>query len=81
MVLFSMFCITFMEVTMLKKCVAFHHLLMQTSPIELRALRIHRRAHTGWAHRLVIGIMFIVIWIFGMTKKIQNIYKLDGSTI
>ena len=61
MVLFSMFCITFMEVTMLKKCVAFHHLLMQTSPIELRALRIHRRAHTGWAHRLVIGIMFIVI--------------------
>ena len=61
MVLFSLFCISFMELAMLKKAFHLHHHLVRTPQIELRALRIHRRSQTGWAQRTIILVMFALI--------------------
>ena len=49
------------QVATLKKAAAFHTRLAHASPAELRTLRTSRRAHVGWAQRLIVLVMFILI--------------------
>ena len=35
--------------------------LRMTPSVDLRALRIQRRAHTGYAQRVIVGFMFVLI--------------------
>lgn len=60
-ILVSLGCVTFMEVAALKKASAFHQRLLTAPEIELRTLRTSRRAHVGWAQRLIVLVMFILI--------------------
>ena len=46
---------------MLKKAALFHARLLRASPSELRTLRTSRRAHVGWAQRLIVLVMFVLI--------------------
>jgi len=60
-VLLSLGCVTIMEFAALKKAAAFHMRLARAPPIELRTLRSSRRAHVGWAQRLIVLVMFVLI--------------------
>jgi len=61
-VLLSIGCVTFMELATLKKASAFNARLRATPAVELRALRMQRRIHTGWTQRVIIAIMFLLIF-------------------
>ena len=60
-ILLSLGCVTVMEVATLKKAAAFHARLLRAPPAELRTLRMSRRAHVGWAQRLIVLVMFVLI--------------------
>eukprot|EP00322_Chrysochromulina_rotalis_P023568 CAMPEP_0115829910 /NCGR_PEP_ID=MMETSP0287-20121206/1342_1 /TAXON_ID=412157 /ORGANISM="Chrysochromulina rotalis, Strain UIO044" /LENGTH=366 /DNA_ID=CAMNT_0003283191 /DNA_START=744 /DNA_END=1844 /DNA_ORIENTATION=- len=60
-VLLSIGCVTFMEVSMLKKCELFLMRLRAAPPIELRALRVQRNMQGGWAQRIIVLIMFMLV--------------------
>ena len=60
-ILLSLGCVTFMEAATLRKASAFHMRLMRAPEVELRTLRMSRRAHVGFAQRFIIIIMFILI--------------------
>jgi len=61
-ILLSIACITFMELAALKKVTSFHTRLVAMPPLELRALRMQRRYQQGWAQRVIVGIMFVLIF-------------------
>ena len=60
-ILLSLGCVTIMEVAALKKAAAFHARLLRAPIGELRLLRTSRRAHVGWAQRLIVLVMFVLI--------------------
>ena len=60
-ILLSLGCVTIMEVATLKKAASFHTRLSRAPPAELRTLRTSRRAHIGWAQRLIVLVMFVLI--------------------
>ena len=60
-VIFSLGCVTVMEVATLKKASSFHQRLIRASQAELRTLRHSRRDHVSWAQRLIVLVMFVLI--------------------
>ena len=60
-ILLSLGCVTVMEFAALRKAAAFHVRLARAPPAELRTLRTSRRAHIGWAQRLIVLVMFVLI--------------------
>lgn len=60
-ILLSLGCVTIMEVAALKKAALFHARILAAPEAELRMLRTSRRANVGWAQRLIVLVMFILI--------------------
>ena len=60
-ILLSLGCVTLMEIAALRKAAAFHARVARAPPSELRTLRTSRRAHIGWAQRVVVLVMFVLI--------------------
>jgi hypothetical protein len=49
------------QVATLKKASSFYARLARAPSAELRTLRTSRRAHVGWAQRLIVLVMFVLI--------------------
>ena len=66
------------QVATLKKAAAFHLRLSMANPAELRTLRTSRRAHVGWAQRLIVLVMFVLICAPVVARYVCG-PRLDGT--
>lgn len=78
-ILLSLGCVTVMEVATLKKASSFHTRLARAPPAELRTLRTSRRAHVGWAQRLIVLVMFVLICAPVIARYVCGAGRGDGS--
>jgi len=60
-IILSLGCVTIMEVATFKKAAVFHQRLLHTAPTDLLALRNSRHSQVGWAQRLIVLVMFVLI--------------------
>jgi len=60
-IILSLGCVTIMEVATFKKAAYFHQRLLLTAQTDLLALRNSRHSQVGWAQRLIVLVMFVLI--------------------
>lgn len=68
------------QVATLKKATVFHARLAGAPAAELRTLRTSRRAHVGWAQRLIVLIMFVLICAPVIASYVCGAGRSSGSS-